>query len=472
MKKLLSLVVLIGLFTAGLAYTAVAGQFVIRTPNTILWQSQQDAILVLHNSTDKLVSQIVLDFPGKVQVERFSTNDGVMELQQQGTHIVLTGALLENGFIQLRWHPGNIPPLTAVINGDGNTRTLTLTNPQQWVAGPTELEMLRAGSTAEALITRTTGAAATTLTLKFNTSITHASAIGIGCTPKLTLNKDTIVITGGIPKSATIDLKWTPPTARLLAGNWNDRPLYIADQSEGVTFNMPFSSSVATATTGTPIRFVAPPTHGVKNYSWNFGDGTTATGANVTHTFAHAGQYLVTLQETEANGGTHLRQRLISVQSSGENYLSSNLAPDANPEGPYGPYPLDFESEHWVSQGEESGYWVDEYGHTVDFDASASYAPSGKIAKYQWDFGDGQTAVTDTPYVSHHYEFAFNQQPAAYDYSVNTAIATTTATGSNPPQTELIRIPVTLTVTDSNNKTSTSTTYVELINPMYYGPPE
>ena len=469
MKKLLPLVVLISLFTAGLTYTAVAGQFVIRTPDTILWQSQQDAVLVLHNSTDKLISQIVFDFPGKVQVERFSTNDGVMELQQQGTHIVLSGALLENGFVQLRWHPGNIPPLTAVIDGDGGTHTLTLTNPQQWVTSPTEVEIISAGTTAEALITRTTGGVATTLTLKFGTPLDHASAIGIGCTPKLTLNKNTIVITGSIPTNATIDLKWTPTTARLLAGNWNDRPLYITAQSEGVTFNMPFNSSVVTAITGIPIRFVAPPTHGVKKYNWNFGDGTTAAGASVTHVFDHAGQYLVTLQETEANGKTHLRQQRISVhQSGGSNYSSSNIAPNANPEGPYGPYPLDFESEQWVSQGEESGYWVDDYGRTVDFDASASYAPSGKIVKYQWDFGDGQTAVTAAPYVSHHYEFVFNQQPAYYDYSVKTA----TTISNNSPQTELIRIPVTLTVTDSHNKTSTSTTYVELVNPMYYGPPE
>ena len=453
MKRLLPLVTLVGAIVAGLSLTTVAGQFVIRSPDTILWQSAQDAILVLHNSTDKLVSQIVLDFPGKVQVEHFTTNDGVMELQQQGIHIVLSGALLENGSIQLRWRPGTIPPLTAVITGDGGTHTLTLTNPQKWVAGPTELEMLHTASTAEALITRTTGETATMLTLKFATPLTHASAIGIGCTPKLTLNKDTIAITGIFPNGATIDLKWTPPTARLLGGDWNDRPLYIAAQSEGITFNMPFSASTVTVTTGTPVRFVAPLTHGVKNYSWNFGDGTTATGANVTHAFDHAGQYLVTLQEVEANGKTHLRQRLIDVYQNGSgNCLASNIAPDAILEGPYGPYPLEFESRHWV--GQEEGYW-DEYGYTVDFDASASYAPNGKIVKYQWDFGDGQTAVTTTPYVSHHYEFAFNEGPV-YFLSPNSL-----------PQTKLIRIPVTLTVTDSNNRTSTSTMQAVFIYMFY-----
>ena len=295
------------------------------------------------------------------------------------------------------------------------------------------------------------------LTLKFDTPITHASAIGIGGTLKLTVNKDAIEIIGNITVGTTIDLKWEPTTAHLIAGSWNDRPLYIAKQSEGITFNMPLAAS-STVMIDTPVHFTAPLTHGVKKYSWNFGDGTMATGANVTHAFTNAGQYLVGLQETEANGEIHLRQRLISVQAGGKlNHVSNNIAPDADPEGPYGPYQLEFENEQWVSQGEESGYWVDTYGYTVGFDASTSYAPNGRIVKYQWNFGDGQTAQTGTPYVSHHYTETISDSYAE-------------ATGSSSSdQSGMIRVPVTLTVTDDHNKTSTATTYVEFINPMEYG---
>lgn len=38
------------------------------------------------------------------------------------------------------------------------------------------------------------------------------------------------------------------------------------------------------------------------NYSWDFGDGTTATGINATHTFANPGTYLICLTVTGSNG--------------------------------------------------------------------------------------------------------------------------------------------------------------------------
>jgi len=46
---------------------------------------------------------------------------------------------------------------------------------------------------------------------------------------------------------------------------------------------------------------------GIVSYEWNFGDGTTATGLTVNHTYAEPGNYLVTLTAKDATGneGTH-----------------------------------------------------------------------------------------------------------------------------------------------------------------------
>lgn len=47
--------------------------------------------------------------------------------------------------------------------------------------------------------------------------------------------------------------------------------------------------------------------------------------------------------------------------------------------------------------------WTQSLRGTVRFDASSSYDPDGTIVKYDWDFGDGTTAVTSTATISHAY---------------------------------------------------------------------
>ncbi|HRD56145.1 MAG TPA: PKD domain-containing protein, partial [Parachlamydiaceae bacterium] len=42
-------------------------------------------------------------------------------------------------------------------------------------------------------------------------------------------------------------------------------------------------------------------------------------------------------------------------------------------------------------------------GVTTSFDASSSISPIGTIASYTWDFGDGQTATTTSPFIDHFY---------------------------------------------------------------------
>ena len=58
---------------------------------------------------------------------------------------------------------------------------------------------------------------------------------------------------------------------------------------------------------GTPTQFTStsttnPSGQQIQNYQWNFGDGQTGSGQNVTHTYANAGNYNVTLTTSCGNG--------------------------------------------------------------------------------------------------------------------------------------------------------------------------
>ncbi len=52
----------------------------------------------------------------------------------------------------------------------------------------------------------------------------------------------------------------------------------------------------------------------ISTYTWSFGDGTTGSGAQVTHAYSKAGPYTVTLTVTETTGKSGSTSRLLYVQ--------------------------------------------------------------------------------------------------------------------------------------------------------------
>ena len=98
-------------------------------------------------------------------------------------------------------------------------------------------------------------------------------------------------------------------------------------------------------------------------YAWTFGDGTTATGAQATKTYATAGSYAVTLTASDGKGA--------STASATVTVKAPNRAPAAI---------------------------LDAKGQDLDwsFDGAGSSDPDGDALTHAWDFGDGSTATGPT----------------------------------------------------------------------------
>lgn len=117
---------------------------------------------------------------------------------------------------------------------------------------------------------------------------------------------------------------------------------------------------------------------GNMSYRWNFGDGTTGEGAEVTKTFEKGGVYEVGVT-VDDNAGTSC-----SVDAA-KHTIRINTAPVAKAGKPV---------DMCVRGGSE--------GFNVSFDGSGSYDADKDNLQYSWNFGDGSTG--EGARVSHTYE--------------------------------------------------------------------
>ncbi len=111
----------------------------------------------------------------------------------------------------------------------------------------------------------------------------------------------------------------------------------------------------------------------ITSYSWNFGDGSSATGQRVTHQFAE-GNYTVTLTTTDSNGLSSSLSQLVQV--------GAGTPPTAvfvfSPSSPSATQPVFFNA------------------------GQSAPGPRRTISTYRWSFGDGDTGSGRT--VTHRYD--------------------------------------------------------------------
>jgi PKD repeat protein len=78
-------------------------------------------------------------------------------------------------------------------------------------------------------------------------------------------------------------------------GNWNDVPIYSALVAD-------FTASPLTGTAPLNVTFTDTTTGSPTSWTWSFGDGTTSTQQNPSHTYTAAGTYDVSLTATNVGG--------------------------------------------------------------------------------------------------------------------------------------------------------------------------
>jgi len=141
----------------------------------------------------------------------------------------------------------------------------------------------------------------------------------------------------------------------------------------------------------------------IVSYIWDFGDGVTASGANVSHQYGAAGSYPVRLTIIDNTGLSAAATLTVQITEP----VPTNQPPTAVITGPV--YGL--------------------VGETLTFDGLGSDDSDGTLVDYRWEFEDGMTASGPT---------------AAHSFS---------AAGNHA---------VTLTVTDNGGLSDTETLVVEI----------
>ncbi len=145
----------------------------------------------------------------------------------------------------------------------------------------------------------------------------------------------------------------------------------------------------------------------IASWEWDFGDGGTASGKTLFHSYVEDGVYTVTLTVTDDAGATDTATTTATIGN------VSNLPPTADAGGPYD-----------GTTGEQ-----------IAFDGSGSSDPEGETITYAWDFGDGNTATDREP--SHSYSAAgsFTVTLTVTDESALSGTDTATVTVAAAPTT-------------------------------------
>jgi len=170
----------------------------------------------------------------------------------------------------------------------------------------------------------------------------------------------------------------------------------------------------------------------ISGYSWEFGDGASASGQTASHSYDAAGEYTITLTVTDDDGATDSNATTVTVEESSDGGSGADCdgVPVYDPSATYTGgdqvvHDGSLWTAEWWTQGtapaQNENVWTLDgacgnfsptasasaspfspaVGESVSFDGSGSSDADGSITSYEWAFGDGATATGQT--VTHSY---------------------------------------------------------------------
>ena len=187
----------------------------------------------------------------------------------------------------------------------------------------------------------------------------------------------------GCDGSSTSSVPNQPPNASFTAA---------AAPQNALEYSFDASGSIDTNTEGS-----------IDSYQWDFGDGESASGKTVTHTYSEVGIYEVTLTVVDDDGA--------------ENTYKETVAASEPPSASFTATPDEADPT------------------TITFDASGSSDPDGEIDSYNWTFGDGETGSGKV--VTHNYDVEEDQE-----VGVSLTVTDGIGTSGSVTNSVLIDVPV------------------------------
>jgi probable HAF family extracellular repeat protein len=156
-----------------------------------------------------------------------------------------------------------------------------------------------------------------------------------------------------------------------------------------------FSASPASGYAPLTVKFTDQSTGSPTSWNWDFGDGTTSTDQNTTHTYSTAGNYTVTFTASNAAGNS-TATGIVSVISPGESEdivseieISDNRLREASPDTVY-------KTSSFIDVG---GMNKLRYRDVVQFDLSEYSSDSqitNAVLSLYWYYPAGKTRPNDT----------------------------------------------------------------------------